>query len=276
MRHQIPLVVQPRGMLSHWAIRHKRWKKALAMKAFQRSDLEGATLFFATSHQECDDIRALGFSQPIAVIPNGVVMPICSSRQFETQGGLRKALFLSRIHPTKGLGNLVEAWARLRPAGWQLIIAGPDEGGHRREVALAAHRLGVSDAIQWVGEIDGDKKSELYRSADFFVLPTFSENFGVVVAEALAHGLPVITTRGAPWADLDTYDCGWWIDVGVEPLVNALRSAIALSDEQLREMGARGREYVRRYDWEDIARRTTEVYWWILGQGRRPDCVRLD
>ena len=100
--------------------------------------------------------------------------------------------------------------------------------------------------------------------------------FPVVVAEALAHGLPVITTRGAPWADLDTYDCGWWIDVGVEPLVNALRSAIALSDEQLREMGARGREYVRRYDWEDIARRTTEVYWWILGQGRRPDCVRLD
>ena len=108
------------------------------------------------------------------------------------------------------------------------------------------------------------------------LLPTFSENFGVVVAEALSHGLPVITTRGAPWADLETHGCGWWIDIGVDPLAAALRQAMALSDDERRAMGERGRTYVQRYNWADIARQTIEVYRWVLGQGPRPDCVHQD
>ena len=98
----------------------------------------------------------------------------------------------------------------------------------------------------------------------------------MVVAEALAHGLPVITTRAHPWADLQTHGCGWWVDVGVEPLVQALREALALSDDERRAMGERGRDYVQRYDWDDIAGQTVEVYRWILGQMAKPDCVRLD
>ena len=108
------------------------------------------------------------------------------------------------------------------------------------------------------------------------MLPTFSENFGVVVAEALSHGLPVITTRGAPWADLETHGCGWWVDIGVEPLAVALRQAMALSDDERWTMGERGRAYVQRYNWADIARQMADVYRWVLGQGTRPDCLHLD
>ena len=188
----------------------------------------------------------------------------------------RPGRWTHRGHPVKGLFNLVRAWAQLNPAGWRLCIAGPDEAGHLQEVLALVKELGIQRGVNYVGPVDGAAKSALYNSADVFVLPTFTENFGVVVAEALAHGLPVITTRGAPWADLNAYGCGWWVDIGVDPLVQALREAMALSDDQRRAMGALGRVYVRRYDWDDIAQQTMDVYRWVLGKGQQPDCVRTD
>lgn len=278
-KHGIRLIIQPRGMLEPQALEYKAWKKRVAMLLFQRRDLESAKLMIATSSREYENIRKFGFRNPIAVIPNGVglVTPTVENGLTERyyQKG-RTVLFLSRIHPKKGLANLVRAWSQIQPMGWRLCIAGPDERGHFAEVNALARELGVATSLDYVGEVDGLSKSALYNSADVFVLPTFSENFGVVVAEALAHGLPVITTKGAPWGDLPIYGCGWWVDIGVEPLVAALREAMALSDEERRAMGTRGRDYVRRYNWGDIARQMAEVYLWVIGQGPRPDCVQLD
>jgi glycosyltransferase involved in cell wall biosynthesis len=160
--------------------------------------------------------------------------------------------------------------------GWCLKLAGPNKGGHLAEVMELARQLGIDKSLKYVGEVDGEEKSKLYAEADLFVLPTFSENFGVVVAEALAYGLPVITTRGAPWSDLQTHGCGWWVDIGVEPLVRVLRDAVELGDDKRRAMGARGREYVQRYNWDEIAQQTIEVYRWVLGHGPKPLCVRTD
>jgi glycosyltransferase involved in cell wall biosynthesis len=131
-------------------------------------------------------------------------------------------------------------------------------------------------SVVFAGAVAGAQKAALYRDADLFVLPTFSENFGLVVAEALSYGVPVITTRGAPWADLETHGCGWWIDTGVEPLVAALRAATALTDSERQAMGERGRAYVQRYDWDAIAAQTLALYRWVLGQGERPGFVRVD
>jgi glycosyltransferase involved in cell wall biosynthesis len=278
---KIPLIIQPRGMLEPWALNQEALKKQLAMALFQRRDLNAASLFIATASMEYESIRALGLRQPVAVIPNGVLVgPVAeqSDTAFEPlpKTSDRSALFLSRVHPKKGLLNLLNAWAAVSPQGWRLQIAGPDQGGHLAEVAALAHKLGIDNAVEYLGELAGDAKARAYLHADLFVLPTFSENFGVVVAEALAHGLPVITTRGAPWADLQTHACGWWIDIGVAPLVDALREAIGLSDEERQAMGKRGRDYVRRYDWADIAGQMIDAYKWILGQVARPDCVRID
>jgi glycosyltransferase involved in cell wall biosynthesis len=234
--------------------------------------------FVATSSKEYDGLRQFGLRQPVAVIPNGTEVAAASaveSTRACAAAGERVALFLSRIHPGKGVLELVRAWSQLAAAGWRLRIAGPDEGGHWGQVASLVRQLGLGDRVDYLGPVDGERKAALYREADLFVLPTFSENFGVVVAEALAHGVPVITTRGAPWADLEVYGCGWWIEVGVEPLVAALRQAMALSDAQRAAMGARGREYVRRFDWGRIAEQTVALYRWILGQGEMPDVVRL-
>jgi len=278
-RHGIPLVIQPRGMLEPWALNHKGMKKRIAMALFQRHDLESAKLLVATAEAEYEGFRAFGFRQPIAVIPNGVTLdalPFDGTTAVPAEKNARTVLFLSRVHPVKGILNLLHAWAAVAPQGWRLKIAGPDEGGYLSEVIALARVLGIDQAVEYLGEVDGEAKTRAYLDADVFVLPTFSENFGVVVAEALAHGLPVITTRGAPWADLETYGCGWWIEIGIEPMVQALREAMALSDDERRAMGEHGRNYVRRYDWDNIGQQMIDVYRWVLGQGAQPACVRTD
>lgn len=277
-RWNIPLIIQPHGMLAPWARNHKAWKKRLVLTLYQLRDLATARILVATSQMEYENLRAFGVRQPIAVIPNGVHLiadarNIASLRQ---EVSYRTVLFLGRIYPVKGLLNLIEAWAQLRPLGWRLQIAGPDESGHLAEVMARVKQLGLTDSVIYMGEVEGAAKAALYQAADLFVLPSFTENFGVVVAEALAHGLPVITTHGTPWEDLVTYDCGWWIPIGVAPLIEALRTAMALSDIELNAMGLRGKHYVRRYDWGQVAEQTASIYRWLLGKTEKPNSIYLD
>lgn len=274
-RAGIPLVIQPRGMLEPWALAYRSWKKRLALLLYQWRDLVSAVLLVATAEQEAENFRKLGLRQPIAVIPNGTDLPEWRDRAYP-KGSPRTMLFLSRIHQKKGLLELVQAWKTIKPIGWKMVIAGPDEGGHQKIVEAAIRQAGLQDDFTFAGSVYGDEKEALYRSADLFVLPTFSENFGLVVAEALACGVPVITTKGAPWQGLLTHRCGWWIDIGVEPLAAALREAMNLPPDTLRDMGQRGRTYVEQnFGWPGIAEQMLSVYRWVLGQGEQPDCVRL-
>jgi glycosyltransferase involved in cell wall biosynthesis len=125
--------------------------------------------------------------------------------------------------------------------------------------------------VTFVGSLDGDLKSAAFANAEVFVLPSFSENFGIVVAEALAHGAPVITTKATPWRSLVDHRCGWWIDTGVEPLVTALRAALVLSSAERADRAARGRALVReRFSWGPIAAAMAEFYAWICDEHCRP------
>ena len=275
-RHTIPFVIQPHGMLEPWALEWRALKKRIALAVYQRRDLESAALLVATSEREAENLRHLGFQNPIAVIPNGidlVGMKYSSNTDAFTPRKCRYALFLGRIHQVKGLMNLLRAWAKIRPEGWVLQLAGPDEAGHLGDVLALAEQLGVSDQIEYLGEFDDRAKWAIYRGADLFVLPSFSENFGIVVAEALSQGLPVITTTGTPWKDLRTYGCGWWVDPSEAGLCNALREAFTQPAGGLIEMGVRGRQYVQRYDWLVIADQMFDVYRWVLGQGALPSCL---
>ena len=262
-------------MLSERALGVKRTKKQVAWHLYQRRALGAAAAFQATSEAEAEDVRRAGLRQPVAVIPHGVGSPPEAAVAHPGRGGAgRTALFLSRVHPIKGLPDLVTAWGRVRPQGWRLVVAGPEEEGHRAEVERQVRASGLAEAVTFSGPVGESEKWDLYRDADLFVLPTHSENFGIVVAEALAAGLPAITTHGAPWRALETERCGWWVPVGAEPFAAALREATSAPPGALRDMGTRGRAYVRReLSWDRTAAEHLALYQWLLGRGARPGSV---
>lgn len=270
----IPRIVSTRGMLDPWPLNHKRLKKRLAWWLYQRRDLKRARCLHATSEAEANNVLSLKLGAPVSVIPNGVDVPevdlqktdLACSR--EGRDGVRTALFLGRLYPIKGLPMLVEAWRRVRPGGWVLRIAGPDEAGHRAELERIVSSHGLGDVILFSGPLEGREKTVAFFDADLFVLPTFSENFGIVVGEALAHGLPVLTTTGAPWPILPGHGCGWWVPTTIDGIAEGLQQATALDPATLRAMGAKGRCLVNssEYDWKRIARRFVSLYEHVRSQ----------
>jgi glycosyltransferase involved in cell wall biosynthesis len=272
----LPLIISPRGMASAWAIRHKAWKKRLAWWLYQRQDMLVAKAFHVTCAAEAECLRQLGFRQPIAIIPNGVDLPEVMP-PLARPSGIRTGLFLGRIHPCKGLLDLVEACASLRLPGWRFLIVGPDENGHCADVQAAVRARQLEDVFTFLPPVDDSAKWELYRSADLFVSPTFAESFGLTIAEALSFGLPVITTQGTPWSELQTHRCGWWVERGAKSLALALSEATALSDAERWAMGERGRQLIAaRYSWRGIAAQMRAVYDWTLGYGPKPACMECD
>jgi glycosyltransferase involved in cell wall biosynthesis len=272
----IPRVVSPHGMLEPWAWQYKAWKKRAAWTLFQHHDLCTAQALHATSKEEAERLRQVFPNVPVAIIPLGVNEPppeFNQAKQLLPSSTVRQVFFLSRLHPKKGLSNLLNAWYRIHTDGWQLTIAGPDENGHRAELENQIKKLNLKNVVL-IGEVNGLEKWNLFRQADIFVLPTYSENFGLVVAESLAAGTPVITTKGTPWSDLVTYGCGWWINIGVEALTDTLNMMMATSSEELADMGRKGQMLIRhKYSWLRVATQMISLYRWLLGSGEKTDCI---
>jgi glycosyltransferase involved in cell wall biosynthesis len=264
-------------MLSAQALQFAKWKKRLAWIAYQKSDLRRARVLHATSENEAKDFRARGLSQPIAIVPNGVDVPADSREPITNNRELKTVLFLSRLHPMKGLKDLVRAWAQVRPPRWRVILAGPDEDGHRSEIEALIASLNLQSDFEFAGSVDDEMKWKLLAGADLFVLPSYSESFGLAIAEALAAGVPVITTKATPWRELESHRCGWWIDNGVEPLANSLAEASSSSAAELHEMGKRGRKLIEQnYSYSQVALEMKALCGWLLNQRNRPSGVILN
>jgi len=274
-RHGVPLVVSPRGTMSAWAMRRGTSLKRLFWPLAQRPSLAATTCFHATAQSEYDDIRLLGFRQPVAIIPNGIDIPDLQPRQ---QSAYRTLLFLGRIHSKKGLDLLLPAWRMVqdRFPEWRLQIVGPDNGGYLGEMKRLASDLQL-ERIEFSGALFGEQKHSAYRNADLFVLPTYSENFGMSVAEALAAGTPAIVSEGAPWEGLDKNGAGWWIDIGIDSLIGCLEEALTLSPDHLEIMGQRGRNWMEsEYSWKQVGQHMAETYHWIVYGGNKPDFIIED
>ncbi len=272
-RYRIPLVVSPRGTLSPWAKASGSFVKRFFWPLVQRPTISPAACFHATAESEYEDIRRLDFRQPVAIIPNGIDVPDLLPKR---EAPLRTLLFLSRINPKKGLDLLLPAWQAVqdRFSAWRLVIAGPsDSPGYLEKMQALAAQLKL-ERIAFIGEVKGAQKWEAYYQADLFVLPTYSENFGNVVAEALASGVPAIVSKGAPWAGLVEKRVGWWIEIGVAPLADSLKQALALSPDQLSEMGRRGRRWMQEeFSWDSLGLRMTRTYEWIVHGGSKPEWI---
>jgi glycosyltransferase involved in cell wall biosynthesis len=272
----IPQVFCPMGMLEPWSLQQKRLKKRLGWLSYQRNDIEKSAVVHATSRFEAENLRALGIKTPIAVIAHGIDLPEyqLDVSTLHPDHGEKTLLFLSRLHPKKGLLELIEACARLKQKNWKVIIAGPDQDGYQAVIESAIAKAKLQDKFSLVGPVYDKQKPALFGQADIFVLPTHSENFGLVIPEALSYGIPVITTTGAPWSELNEFDCGWWTATGADALECALSEAISMASSTLAEKGARGRALVAdRYSWSAIIQRHLVLYEWLIGFGQEPEFI---
>ncbi len=288
------LVNAPRGTLAEWSLKH-HWfqKKLFGWFDGQYAAMAATDMWHATCEKEYEEIRVLGYRQPVAIVPIGMDIPeflVSGSAfpvsSFTLEKRLKRVVFFGRLHKVKAIDNLILAWEKICSQSapnslvcpmvqdWELVIAGPDDGMRRGLEALVADRK--IPRVSFVGEIKGGAKYEFLSAADIYVLPSLTENFGVTVAEALACGTPVIASQGTPWAGLENAGAGKWVPIGIEPLAVTLREMMSMSDEDRSRMGGHGRDWiVHDFSWKGIGAKMKMAYEWLLGKGEKPEWVKV-
>lgn len=259
------LVISPRGMMSRWAMRHHSWQKRFARRFVHPGAFEAADGWHATSQAEADEIRALGFNQPICVAPNGVDEPTSADIAAATAYwrtvcpavALRPvALFYSRFHQKKRVIELIDLWLEHAPRDWLLLLVGIPETYTPAMLETYVMRQSGAGRVQ---AFSGTDCPVPYPIASLFLLPSHNENFGLVVAEAMAHGVPAVVTDTTPWHALNTDARGWcvpWDDYAA-----ALKSATAATPPALRARGLRARDWVlSEFAWDKSARDLATFY----------------
>lgn len=260
------VVLTPHGMLEPWIMARHYWtKKVPALLLYQKKAVMKADYLHATANSEKENLLKLGYNKKIEVIANGIDVDKIEMKKDWTRK--KKILFLSRIHVKKGIEFLIEAAHKLKNElqGYQIIIAGEGDANYIGQLKDKTTEYNVSNLFNFCGGIYGDAKWSLFREADLFILPTYSENFGIVVAEALACGAPVITTKGTPWSELETENCGWWTEIGTQATVKALKEFLQLPESALEIMGRSGRTLIEdKYSDKKMAENMIELYNRIL------------
>lgn len=274
-RLKIPYVITPRGMLEPWSLQQKKFKKKLAMVLYQRHDIKKAACIYTTAEMEAEHIRDLGIEVPCSIIPNGIEMDGYPCRT-SIDNVKKKVLFLSRIHEKKGIELLIDVWKNiyLDFPGWCVEIVGNGEIKYVDSLKARIHELGLDNYISILPPAFGEEKVPLYQESALFVLPSYSENFGMVIAEAMSCGVPVITTTNCPWKILNETHTGWCIDLSLQNLENALRNAMSMDAQALFEMGQRASKLIdANFNYRNVALKTKQLYQWIIEGGDKPDFV---
>lgn len=265
-RHGRPYVVTLRGMLYPEALAHNPWIKKFSLWLYQGKTLRDAAAIQCTCIEEMEHYRALGFKNPVAIIPNPI----------ETKGVIERPLplktrfrvgYLGRVHPRKRIERLIYAMHNLRdrlPVGADLLIIGGGDTAYEQFLRDEVKRLGLNN-VTFAGFLSGEEKERAIESLSLLVVPSDFENFGNIVTEALVHGVPVAASTGMPWQVLPKCSCGWWINNDQDTIDNTILEAVSLSPEQRRAMGLAGRRLMQEdYSVEALAARMEALYSWIL------------
>jgi glycosyltransferase involved in cell wall biosynthesis len=255
-----PMVWSPRGSLQRWSgstrVRLKDGWDAVCRMVQPRN-----TVMHVTAEEEASESLLRYPKIQAAIIPNGVDVPATLDRK--SGNGTLRLVFLGRLHPKKGIENLLDAVATLRGLEWSLAIAGKGDHDYTESIGRRIADLGLTGRASMVGEVVGEEKKRLLENSDLAVFPSFTENFGLVIAEALAHGVPVIASKATPWAKLENRGCGLWVDNDAATVAEAIRRMTRMP---MAEMGERGREWmIAEYSWERAAASTAAVYARLTG-----------
>jgi glycosyltransferase involved in cell wall biosynthesis len=274
----IKAVIQPHGYLAPLALNQSRHIKKFAYQLYEKNNLTAADALIACAYDEAYRLKELFPQKAIAVIPNGISMEFFNSpSNVDLEKKKKRMLFLSQINPLKGLERLfhvIDSIGIDNFKNWELLIVGYGDKKHLNYLKEITHKLGLTKFVQFVGPKHGEEKVKMFDSSDLFILPTYTENYGIVVAEALARRIPVLTTEGAPWRELETSGCGFWVKNDEEGIKNGLVKVLDATESELRGMGARGRKLVeQQYLWSETTLKTIELYRWLLDSTLKPKFV---
>ncbi len=263
-----PYLITPHGMLYPQALKYSKWVKKFFFYLWFKKDLENATCLHVTSKQEMYFLREMGFKNPIALIPNPIVFsekPVLGKENKQQIG------FIGRFHLIKNIESLIEAFKRVNNNKYSLVIIGSGDSMYEK---LLREKSSGFDNIFFRGFLDGKEKEDAFRDLSYLVLPSHSENFGMVVPEALMEGIPVIASKGTPWEELNTHNCGWWVDNDVDTLAETIEIALNTPEEKRQDMGRNGQKFViENYSVEVVTKKMIRLYEWILNGSEKPEFV---
>lgn len=274
-------IVTPRGMLDPWAVKNSRWKKMLAGWLFENENLRNADCIHALNWSEYESIRKYGLKNPVAIIPNGISL---NKVEAYDRGKEKKVLlFVGRIHPKKGIAELLDALdivKREKPhllEQWTVRIAGWDQQGHTEQLKNKSMALGLDNCVSFIGPVLGEEKKNEHVKADAFVLPSFSEGLPMSVLEAWSYELPIVMTDECNLPDGFENKAAVRVTTSPASIAEGLVTLFGMSDEERIAMGKNGLELVKNnYTWDCIAEKTIMLYKWLLEGGEKPKFVHLD
>ena len=272
---QKPYIITPHGMLYPQALARSAWKKKLMLTiGGVNKDLKLADCIHCTCMEEMKHYRDLGYKNPVAVIPNPVPIPSFIN-EVNNNRNIKRIGFLGRIHPYKNPEALVKAWISLgkQVDNAQLIIMGRGEPEYESKLKslVKQHRL---TNVEFAGFINGKEKFERLASLTALCVPSFSENFGMTIAESLLVGTPIIASLGTPWQELNARHCGYWVSNDVQTLSETIEQVLSLPEDEIQRMGENGKRLVQeKYQDTQVARMMQQLYDWILAKGTKPEFV---
>jgi glycosyltransferase involved in cell wall biosynthesis len=253
-----PLVWSPRGSLQRWDGSTRVATKVVWERVCRMLAAKDRVVLHTTSEEEARQSQARFRDLRTVIVHNGVELPERVRRSGPTAE--LRITYLGRLHPIKGIENLLDACKLMEGDAdpWHLTIAGGGEGDYPNVLKSKVEELELRARVEFMGEVSGEAKENLFADSDVLVAPSYVENFGMVIAEALAHEVPVIAGRGTPWQGLEANGCGSWVENDAPSLAATIRRMRTLP---LRDMGRRGRCWMQReFSWEAVSTQMLAVY----------------
>lgn len=261
-----PVVWSPRGALQQWEGSTKPVLKRMWGIICNGLLESGRCILHVTSQDEAEESRRRITHARVEIVGNGVDIPPGAPVRSWMPACTLRLLFIGRLHPKKGVENLLKALKRL-DENVRLTICGAGEPDYESSLRTLVNDLDLPRRVHFSGHVEGEAKSRMFRDADVCIVPSYTENFAMVVAEALAHGVPVIASRGTPWQELPQRDCGLW--VGNDP-ASLEKAVIEMRGRDLSRMGRKGRQWMEEsFSWQASAGRMYAVYSRLVTQTAR-------
>ena len=277
-----PYIITPHGMLYPDALKRSYWKKWPLRVLHFNKDIMQATCIHATCKKEEEYIRQFGYKGHVAIIPNPCFIPDYAEELYAKKVNIflgcslpKNFGFLGRLHPIKKIENLLYGLNEVvkdsngAAQSCKLVVMGKGEAEYEQFLRSEVERLGLTESVKFIGFVSGREKYEALSELAALFVPSDFENFGMIVTEALSVGTPVMASLGTPWEELNSENCGWWVDRSVESVANVMREVLSMPVERLIDMGERGRRLVAdRYEASKVARQMIGLYDKIMTSGK--------